>query len=166
MSFDVTYNYNTLDLTSTKNLAYRNFTELIKTLITLSVSAERQKEIIGQGEVCDEMAIDFENHFTNVWQTYPDHDLLTKINLEKLKDLDTFLEERSGNEHPDFWNDALLGVNAEWEIVREKAKNILTLLGAQHLTLEIIRTDKHHPLDNGKQLQTQITETRIVETGN
>jgi hypothetical protein len=47
MKFEPTYNYGDTDLTIDQNLIYWKFGELVKNLVTLSSSAERQAEIIG-----------------------------------------------------------------------------------------------------------------------
>ena len=125
MNFDPTYNYGDTDLTNDENLVRWKFGELIKNLVTLSSSAERQAEIIGIGATCDEMAIDFDTYFTLEYQNYLDSGLLTISQVEKLKELDKYFEDRSGDKSPDFWDDFLLETNPEWQYVRRMAKNIL-----------------------------------------
>ncbi|KFF04227.1 hypothetical protein [Flavobacterium reichenbachii] len=162
MEFDPTYDYSQTDLTDSKNLAYLNFYQLIITLITLSSSAEKQTEIIGYGAVCDEMAIDFESYFTLTVNEYKNFDLLNNLQLEKLNELDLFLDNRSGEKSPDFWDDFLLETNREWEVVRQMAKDILKLLEMEDLKLEFKREERFVETNEGKKLVMQSTKTFLV----
>ncbi len=162
MDFDPTYKYGDTDLTNEDNLVCWKFAELIKNLITLSSSADRQAEIIGIGATCDEMVIDFDSYFTLSYKSYLDNGLLTVDQFETLKELDTYFEDRSGDKSPDFWDDFLLDTNPEWQIVRQKAKMILGLLGMQDLTIEFDREEKYEMTDKGKQITMQSTKTRLL----
>ncbi len=163
MEFEPTYDYGQTDLTNEKNLAYWNFGQLIKTLITLASTAKEQENIIGYGAVCDEMAIDFESHFTLVVDQYKNFNLLTNLQLEKLNELDLFLDDRSGEKSPDFWDDFLLETNEEWEIVREMAKYILKLLKMEDLKLEFRREERFEETNQGKKLIIQSTKIFLVK---
>ena len=162
MKFEPTYNYGDTDLTIDDNLVCWKFGELIKNLITLSSNAKRQTEIIGIGATCDEMAEDFNTYFTLSYRSYLDSNLLTSNQVEQLKELDVFFDQRSGDKSPDFWDDFLLETNQEWQIVREKSSNILTSLGMQDLTLEFEREEKYETTDKGKRVTIQSTKTRLV----
>lgn len=162
MQFDPIYNYGDTDLTVDDNLVRWKFGELIKNLITLATDAKRQAEIIGIGATCDEMAEDFNTYFTLSYWSYLDSNLLTLEQVEKLKELDVFFDERSGDKSPDFWNDFLLETNPEWKIVRQKALDILKSLRMQDLTLEFDREEKYETTDKGNQITMQITKTRLV----
>jgi len=162
MDFNPTYNYGDTDLINDDNLVNWKFGELIKNLITLTSNAERQAEILGIGATCDEMAIDFDTYFTLSYQNYIDNHLLTGNQIEKLKELDDYFNERSGDKSPDFWDDFLLDTNPEWQIVRQKAKTILELLGMQDLTIEFDREEKYETTDKGKRLTMQTTKTRLI----
>ncbi|WP_461791426.1 hypothetical protein [Pedobacter sp.] len=159
MNFDPTYNYGDTDLTNDENLVRWKFSELIKNLITLSSSAERQAEIIGIGATCDEMAIDFDTYFTLEYQNYLDSGLLTVSQVEKLQELDNYFEDRSGDKSPDFWDDFLLEKNPEWQNVRQMAKYILEALNMIDLTIEFDRTEKYETT----RLTIQTTKTRLVK---
>lgn len=163
MNFDPTYNYGDTDLTNNENLVRWKFGELIKNLVTLSSSAERQAEIIGIGATCDEMAIDFDTYFTLEYQSYLDSGLLTFSQVEKLKDLDNYFEDRSGDKSPDFWDDFLLEMSSEWQSVRQKAKTILETLNMQYLTIEFDRTEKYEITNKGERLIMQTTKTKLVK---
>lgn len=163
MKFNPEYDYGKEDLSIEENLVYWKFAELIKNLITLSGNSEKQMEIIGAGAVCDEMAEEFDTYFTLSFRSYVKNGLLTENQVQELLTLDTYLEERSGDKCPDFWDDSQLNTNPEWDVAREKAQNILQLLGFQYLTIEFDRTDKYHVTGDGKRLLSQWTKTRLVD---
>lgn len=162
MDFDPTYNYSKTDLTIDSNLVCWKFAELIKSLVTLSESAGRQMEIIGIGATCDEMALDFDNYFTLEFETYFNNGLLTVGQISMLKDLDAYLDKRSGDKSPDFWDDFILETNPEWEEVRLKARSILVDIGMQDLTLVFDREEQYEMTDKEKKITMQLTKTRLV----
>jgi hypothetical protein len=162
MKFEPTYNYGDTDLTIDQNLIYWKFGELVKNLVTLSSSAERQAEIIGIGATCDEMAEEFNTYFTMCFNSFLDQNLLTPNQFHKLMELDIFFTERSGDKSPDFWDDFTLGTNPEWEIVRQKSLNILGSLGMQDLIIEFERKEEYETTSNGKRITMQFTKTRLV----
>ncbi len=149
-------------MTNDNNLVRWQFGELIKNLVTLTSDAKRQTEIIGIGAICDEMVEDFHTYFTSSYRTYLDSNLLTPNQVDRLQELDTFIDERNGNKSPDFWDDFLLETNFDWEIVRQKALYILTSLEMQDLTLEFDRDEKYEITGKGKQLTLQTTKARLV----
>lgn len=159
VKFDPTFNYGSSDLSDDRNLALYKFAELIKNLITLSSKAERQIEIIGYGAVCDEMAEDFHTYFTLSFNSYLKYGLLETDQLVELTDLDVFLEERSGDKLPEFWDDFMLATNAEWNKVRQMACNILKSLGMDGLTLKFDRKEEYQWTWKGKRLISQFTKT-------
>lgn len=158
MEFDPLVDYGNFDLADERNLAYWKFGELVKTLITLSSNAQRQFEIIGYGAVCDEMAIDFDSYFTLAINEYEKFNLLNAFQIKKLNELDAFLEVRSGDKSPDFWDDFLLETNPEWEILRLMAKYILELLGMQNLEIEFERKESIN-----QKITVQFTKIRLVK---
>jgi hypothetical protein len=141
MCYDPTIDYSQMDLSIDKNLAYWKFSELIKNLITLSSDAPKQIELIGYGAVADEMAIDFETYYSLSYQSYLDFKLLTIDQKIELDELDKYLEDRSGDKNPDFWNDFKIDLNPDWNWVRLKAKNILGLLKMDSLSVDFDRTE-------------------------
>jgi len=162
MKFDPTYDYGKLDLNIAENLVCYNFRELIINLITLSSPAKRQLEIIGIGAVCNEMAVDFDEYFTSVYQLYIDNNFLTQDQLEKFIELDNYFDERSGKKQSEFWDDFLLETNPEWQIVRQKAMTILEMLGMQNLTIEFDRTEEYKMINGVKQITAQTTKTKLI----
>lgn len=163
MYFDPTHDYSDADLNISDNLIRWKFSRLIENLVILSSSAQRQAEIIGVGAVCEEMALDFETYFTLEYPNYLEIGLLTMSQLEKLQELDNFLEDKSGNNSPDFWNDLLLQQSLEWQVVRQKAQGILVMLNMQDLTIDFERTEKTRTVNNGNPIMIQITKTRLVK---
>jgi hypothetical protein len=141
MEFDPLLDYGKFDLTNKINLVYWRFSELIKTLIILSSNSERQVEIIGFGEVCCEMAEDFDTFYKFSIDLYLEFQWLTSLQIEKLNDLSDFFDNMNQKDSVSFWNDDLLAVNLDWMIVRKKAKDILETLGMQNLEIEFDRKE-------------------------
>jgi hypothetical protein len=160
INFDPTIDYGFSDLTKEENLVCWKFGELIKTLITLSSSAEKQIKIIGAGIVTDEMAEDFSTYFTLSYKLFVDKKLLNELTINRLNYLDNFLDQRSGEKDPDFWNDTTLSTNNDWENVRIQAKEILTLLGFENLDIDFERTEKSNEV---QKLLFQTTRTRLIK---
>ena len=160
MSYNPTIDYSQMDLSIDKNLAYWKFGELIKNLVTLSSESPRQIELIGFGAVADEMAIDFDTYYILSYQSYLDYKLLTIDQKTELDELNKYLEDRSGDRNPDFWDDLKLDTNPDWDWVRYKAKDILKLLKMDDLSIDFDRTEK---FDNSGNLMMQSTKTRLIK---
>lgn len=141
MEFDPLLDYGKFDLTNKINLVCWRFSELIKTLIILSSNSERQLEIIGLGEVCCEMAEDFDTFYKFSIDLYLEFQWLTSLQIEKLNDLSDFFDNMNQKDSVSFWNDDLLAANLDWMIVRKKAKDILETLGMQNLEIEFDRKE-------------------------
>ena len=159
MKYDPLIDYGKTDLSLEVNLAYFKFSELIKTLIIISSKAEKQIEYIGIGAVADEMAIDFDTYYTRSVQLYIEYNLINSYQKEKLDELDSYFEIRSGNNNPDFWNDCKLDINPEWETARQKAQEILILSGKENLEIEYDRKEEYNKNDK---LIMQWTKMRLV----
>jgi hypothetical protein len=140
-----------------------HFDELIKTLITLSSSAQRQKEIMGFGAVADEMAMDFDSHYTSVKEQYLSRNILNSEHEKALDHLDEYLTNKSGDKDPDFWDDDLLDKNSDWNYVRENAMNILKLLHKDHLEIKIERTVENTRSEKGEPLIIERTFAKLID---
>jgi hypothetical protein len=160
MKFDPTFDYGSTDMNIDKNLICWKFGELIKNLYTLASDANIQREIIGIGAASDEMTEDFHRYFTLSYKNYINYGLLNDTTVDKLRQLDAFFDERSGRES-EFWDDTMLGTNAEWVIVREKAKEIIQLLGMQGLSLGYNRNEETH---SENRVVSQGTKIRLVKS--
>lgn len=161
MEFDPTKDYYGLDLSEETNQVKWNYWQFIKNLVTLSNSADQQREIIGLGAVADEMAIDFESYFTLNSQRYLDHKLLTEYQVTKLNSLDKFFDERSGDKMPSFWDDEMLDSHPDWTIIRKFSQEILEQIGYGNLEIEIERTTENSKFNLGKSLIIESTKTRL-----
>lgn len=163
MDFDPTCNYGDADLTKDCNLVRWKFGALIKNLITLSSTANHQVEIIGIGAICNEIAIDFDNYFTQSYQSYLNNQLLTDEEVQKFKGIDDIFNLHSGEKATDFWDELHLDTNPDWQFIRLKAKEVLKLLGMQNITIEFNREEKYETKGHGKQLTIQRTITRLAK---
>ncbi len=162
MNFDPTCDYDDTDGSQEEKLVRWQFTALLKNLVMLSSSADIQTAITGIGATCDEMAMDFDTYFTLPCQHYLDYKLLTAEQVTQLKELDDYFNARSGDQAPDFWDDDQLDVHPDWQVVRQKAKTMLALLGVQDLTIEWERTEKFEITEEGIRLTLQTTKTRLI----
>lgn len=123
-----------------KNIVLYHFDELIKTLITLSSSAEKQKYIMGYGHVGDEMIIDFDSHFIGMANHYVETGLLTDNEIKKLEEYDRFLSEKCNREEVDFFTDIdELKNNSLWEEFRTETSKLLKSLNKDNLDIEVTR---------------------------
>lgn len=163
MNFDPKYDYGHSNLSNHENLIGWKFGEFLKTLITLSSSANRQFEIIGSGMVADEMAEDFYSYFNLPHKDYIDNGLINNTVLERCNELDRFLDIRSGDKAPEFWDDRNLYSNSDWKEVRARAKEILTLMGYDNFDIEFDRNEKNEMSKEGKKLVIQSTRTRLIK---
>lgn len=163
MKFDPIFDYGQSDLKNENNQICWKYGELIKTLITLASSADRQFEIMGFGIPTEEMAEDFHTYFVLSYQHYYNHNLLNEITIDKLHQINTFFNERSGGKDPDFWEDLALSTNKDWENVRRQAKEILILLGMDNLAIDFDRTEKYETTTEGKKLLIQTIRTRLTK---
>lgn len=162
--FDSTTNYGLTDLKNEDNLVCWKFGELIKTLVTLSSSADRQFEIMGAGIVTDEMAEDFNSYYTLSYEQFLESKLLDKtVVMDKLNYLENFIDQRSGDKAPDFWDDTTLSKNSDWQDIRLQAKEILALLGFENLDINFERTEKYEKSNSGERLLIQVTRTKLTK---
>lgn len=162
MKFDPTFDYTTAWTQEGENNVFWKFGELIKLLIILSSDAVKQREIMGAGALADEMAEDFNSYFTLCRNEYILMNLLDIDQLSPLDKLDGFLDERSGENSVDFWDDSKLSSNPDWDIVRRIAKEVLKLLNMTDLIITFERVEKYELSLIGKKLMVQSTKTRII----
>ena len=163
MDFDPTKDYYGMDMSIETNVVKWNFWEFIKNLVTLSSDSKSQKEIIGFGAVADEMAIDFETYYTLQSKRYLEYDLLDSELISKLNKIDTFLENRSGEKMPNFWNDDLLDSHPDWKAIRKMSKEILRLMGFDDLKIQIERSIQKSKSSEGEPLVIEGTKTRLIK---
>ena len=76
--------------------------------------------------------------------------------------MDDFLDQRSGDKDPNFWDDTTLSTNKDWQNVRTQAKETLTLLGFENLDIDFERTEKSEKSNEGQKLVMQTTRTRLI----
>ncbi|MDQ0913888.1 hypothetical protein [Paenibacillus sp. V4I5] len=118
-----------------------HFEELIKTLITLSFSAEKQKFIIGIGNVADELVIDFDTHFNEKLAIlYIEIGMLSTNDIMKLNEYNKVLNEKCFSQEADFFTDfEELIINPVWEEIRYESSRLLKSLNKDNLDIEVTR---------------------------
>jgi hypothetical protein len=151
---------------SEQELAVRQFDELIKTLITLSVPPERQVEICGFGCPGDDMANDFDSYYTHCRKLYLDHGLVETKHVKLLDELDHYLDSRSGAQYAEFWeNPDLLSSHPDWEEIRGLAHSCLVSLGKTHLDVEVSHVIENKTGPDGTPLKVQWTQLKLKDAG-
>jgi hypothetical protein len=140
MAFDPLINYGVLDFSKEENLVYWNFSELIKTLITFSKDAGDQLEIMGTNAAATEMALDFDSFYTLSATKYSKYKLLDFEEMNEIAGIGLFLDERSDEEV--FWTADSLYSNRDWAWVRLKARELLKMIGMDHLDIQVEKERK------------------------
>jgi len=164
MKFDPTKNYYGLDVSKEENAVIWNFWEFLKSLIALSDSAEIQRNIIGYGDVTLELADDFDASYSSRKSCYLMHDLLSSSVVVDLDALEKYLEDRSGDRLPEFWDDESLEHHPDWEQVRAMAAKILNKMNYHDLVIDCERTIEESNSISGERLLIESTRTCLKKT--
>lgn len=127
-----------------------NFDELIKTILILSLPAKKQLEVMGFGNIGDEMAIDFGTYYNDCIDEFLEKNFINKNQKVYLDKINKFLDDRGGNdEYLDFWLDKeQLSIHPDWETIRKMAKNALKVLNKYHLGLKVSIENKYSESGN------------------
>jgi hypothetical protein len=145
----------------------RLFDECVKMLIVLSENADRQKELIGYGAVAEEIAEDFNNFCYRQADRYWRFGFITEGQYQTIYFIDSFFDNRSGaDKNPAFWDDERLGINPEWDILRDKASELLIQLNKAHFTISIDREIRPFIGEDGKERYTEKTQWNLVNKVN
>lgn len=140
------------------------FQELIKAIISLSLPAEKQREIHGFGFAGEEMVQEFRNLFLPFKDLYHEHRIVNDGQMPFLETLNTLLEEKAASEPEEFWDQ--LESAGEWNRIRNMAIESLSALGKGHLTLNITKMSVSVPTKSGRDVTIQQTTTELVEKEN
>lgn len=134
------------------------FNELIKTLITISLSADKQRQIIGIGWAGDEMMDDFYTYYTLIRDNLLERGFIKNQAIILLDQLDKFTDQLSKEKHEDFWNE--IEAHSEWEQLRGIAKAILLVMNLEELGLKV----KHeNEVDENNAVIAQKTFIELVD---
>lgn len=160
MAFDPLINYGVLDFSKEENLVYWNFSELIKTLITFSKDPGDQLEIMGTNTAATEMALDFDSFYTLSAAKYAKYKLLDFEAMNEIAGIGLFLDERSNDE--EFWTADSLYSNRDWGWVRLKARDLLKMIGMDHLDIQVEK--EHKTIENvgGIKESTQVIQRILI----
>ena len=138
-----------------------NFEETIKLLIILSSQPDKQIEAMGFGDTEDEIAVDYELYFARNKDAFIDRGFITKSVAEKLMEIDTFFEVRSGSNETSFWNS--IETHEDWKLLRSMATDCLRNMGKDNLDIKINTKSEIDPEGNGPIIQT--VKIELVEHG-
>ncbi len=140
------------------------FKELIKAIISLSLPADKQREIHGHGFAGEEMLQGFRSLFLPFRDLYQNYDIVDDGQLPFLDSLHTLLEEKVKMEPEEFWDK--LETASEWNRIRNTAIETLSALGKGHLTLKITQMNVSVPSKSGRDITVQQTTTELIEKKN
>ncbi|WP_336516470.1 hypothetical protein [Pollutibacter soli] len=147
MHFDPLTDYGQHNLRDADHLLKWNFSELIKTLITLAADPERQMDIIGESEnPGEEMVLDFESFYDLSAKKYIQAKLIRFDQAEQLDELGAMvarLDEES------FSSDSVFD-DEVWTEIRNKSNHILQSLGMDDLDLKIEESEKEEEKPGGE----------------
>ncbi len=125
---------------SDDELIYYFYDELIMTLITLSLPAIEQKEMVGQiGCVGDEILEDFDNFYRLRRQMYIDNNIFRETELNILDRFDKYLDKFNGHNEDFYWSIDELKNNPLWAELRTEAKNVLSKVFGENYRIEVQR---------------------------
>ncbi|MDG0876187.1 hypothetical protein L5D93_28755 [Paenibacillus thiaminolyticus] len=135
--------------------------ELIMTLIIISSDAEKQIEIMGFGNVGDDMMIDFETYYSNYREVYIATSRFNQDEIVLLDEIDEYLSDFTRNNSSELFidQDELVN-NPKWEMTRQKASELLGRLNMNHLSIRIKKS-----IHINKDGQTVETIVRTLEPG-
>ncbi len=144
---------------SDDELIYYFYEELIMTLITLSLPAIEQKEMVGQiGCVGDEILEDYDNFYRSRRQIYIDNNIFKETELNILDGFDKYLDKFNGHNEDFYWSIEELKNNPLWAELRTEAKNVLSKVFGENYHIEVQR--KYERI-GGKLMET--TKRKLVK---
>ena len=148
-----------MSLFETDNIKWQ-FQELIKTLIALSLPAEKQIEIYGIGLAGDEMLEDFHSYYVLIKSSLIERGFVTSDAEQILNQIDSFTDKLSDEKEEDFWDE--LDIHEEWQELRTMAKNALISIGMDKYGIKV----KHeNDVDKKNNIVTQKTTVELIEKG-
>ncbi len=122
------------------------FNELIKTLIAISLPADKQRQIYGIGLVGDEMVEDFYTYFTLIKDSLIERGFINQSAQTILDQIDNYTDVLSNEKNEDFWDE--IEIHEEWEKLRTMAKEALINLEKENLGLKVNHDNKMDKKDN------------------
>jgi hypothetical protein len=124
-----------------KEIIQYHFDELLKTLIILFSPAEKQKYIMGFGNVGEDMLIDFDSNFNGVMAYhYVENGFLSGNEVKKIEEYDRFLDKKCNGQTTDvFTNFDELKNTSVWKEVRPETFKLLKYLTKDNLDIEVTR---------------------------
>lgn len=134
------------------------YEELIMSLITMSLSAEEQKYMIGIGCTGDEILEGFSNFYIERRQFYLGKEVFNDKQIEILDKFEKFLHKYNGRDEDFYWNFEQLRSNPLWEELREQSKIVISQVFGKKYRIEIEREDE---FVNGKTIEH--TRRKLIE---
>lgn len=158
MKFDPLTDYSQHDFKDPEHLLKWNFSELIKTLITLSAAPDRQLVILGNSEnPGEEMVLDFESFYDLSVKKYVQAKLLRFDQAEELEGLQALIYEidEESVSRTSVFEDEI------WEEIRTRSSQVLQSLEMNDLDIHIEETEKEEETIDGKKRKA-IQRRRVI----
>ena len=158
MQFDPLKDYSIHDLKDPEHLVNWNFSELIKTLITLAADPDRQLQIMNSNNAANEMLLDFESFYGLSARKYVQAKLISYPQAEALDALKELLDlqEQEEDDSDTLFDDPL------WETIREKAGSVLQLMNFGNLDIQLEKTFKSEEKHGGERKNSEQVRRKIV----
>lgn len=134
------------------------YEELIMSLITMSLPAKEQNDMIGIGCTGDEILQDFSNSYIDRKQFYLDNNVFDDKRIQILDEFDRFLSKYDGHDENFYWDIEQLKSNPLWEELRVQAKIVISQVFDMNCRIEIERTNE---LVDGKLVEH--TRRKLIE---
>ncbi len=116
------------------------YEELIMSLITMSLPAEKQKEMVGIGCFGDEILEEFDNFYCTRRQAYINCEVFDERQLQILDEFNRYLDKFNGHNTDFYWDFEELKNNPLWEELREESKKIIKNIYGKRYRIELQRT--------------------------
>lgn len=116
------------------------FEQLLITLIALKSPYQKQREMLGSGELEDELADDFEMNYTRCRKELIEFEYLQEDEMSQLDAIEQFFVKKSEEKDTEFWEGIM--THPEWERIRLMAMGVLSSLNHSELDVIIEKEEK------------------------
>jgi hypothetical protein len=154
--------YNEEEPIEGENLFKWHYNELLKTLIIFSSSSDFQIEITGIGDPTVEMVEEFIWHYVESKNDLISLYEMTETQITHLDKINSLINKHSNKPNHDFWNYECLSTNQDWIEIRKTAKECLSSLNAENLTVKSFIENKYEKSNRGKKLVMQSQKIELV----
>ncbi len=145
------------------------YEELIMSLITMSLPAEKQREMIGFGCVGDEILEDFDSFYCMRRQVYINHMVFSEKQLQRLDDFHKYLDKFNNQSEDFYWDIEELKNNPLWEELRVESKKILKNVFGKKYRIDLQRRHTYldgKTIEHTKRVLIELDDNNLQEAKN